>query len=52
MYRICFQAAQAIADGEVLQEELLRDVPELQTLDRDLATEKWVKLLCEPFGGH
>ncbi|XP_027053646.1 DIS3-like exonuclease 1 isoform X3 [Pocillopora damicornis] len=39
-YKLFYEAAQAIADGETSDEELIKDIPELQEVDRTEASKR------------
>ncbi|KAJ7389202.1 DIS3 mitotic control [Desmophyllum pertusum] len=39
-YKLFYEAAQAIADGETSEEDLIKDIPELQNLERKTASKR------------
>lgn len=39
-YKLFYEAAQAIADGETSEEDLINDIPELQNIEREAASKR------------
>lgn len=37
------KAAQAVADGETSEEDLIKDIPELQNVERKIASKRFVR---------
>ncbi|KAL9987682.1 hypothetical protein ACROYT_G002028 [Oculina patagonica] len=39
-YKLFYEAAQAVADGETSEEDLIKDIPELQNVERKIASKR------------